>query len=230
MNYKNRNDLSKSQEIILSLVAVVLFMANPLVFAENAQAATSVSSKTSPVQAVDDEQSVSAESTDTATIKLKTKEEVYVGMLEAEKRKIEAGMPDPAIDNRKMVEQWGVEVLRVSYAADGFWLEFRFRVHDPEKANVLFDTKMKPYMESEANGVKLAVPTAAKVGALRTTNRGHNIKAGKIYNIMFSNPGFMVQPGQKVTVVSGDFKAEQLTVRGEHHNLAITRSPEPESQ
>ncbi|MEJ2465672.1 MAG: hypothetical protein P8045_08190 [Candidatus Thiodiazotropha sp.] len=229
MNHKNRNYLSKSQDLLLSLVAVVLFTANPLVFAENAQAATSVSGDKS-VQASDGQRTESIAGDDAKPVKLKTKEEIYAGMLEAEKRKIEAGMPDPAIDNRKMVEQWGVEVLRVSYAADGFWLEFRFRVHDPEKANVLFDTKMKPYMESEASGVKLAVPTAAKVGALRTTNRGHNIKAGKIYNIMFSNPGFLVQPGQKVTVVSGDFKAEHLTVRGEHHNLEITRSPESESQ
>ena len=57
----------------------------------------------------------------------------------------------------------------------------------------------------------------------RTTNRGHNIKAGKIYSIMFSNPGFVVQPGQPVTVAAGDFKAEHLTVRGSSHNLSVKR-------
>jgi hypothetical protein len=100
----------------------------------------------------------------------------------------------------------------VDNTADGFWLDFRFRVTDAEKALPLFDSRIKPYLESEQSGVKLAVPSAAKVGALRTTNRGHNVKPGKIYNIMFANPGFHVKPGQKVSVVIGDFKVEHLTV------------------
>lgn len=155
--------------------------------------------------------------------RLVTIEEVYTGMLEAEQRRATMARADPAVDNAKMAKQWGVQVISVSYAADGFWLGFRFRVIDPEKAQTLFDTKVKPYLESEANGVKLGVPNAAKIGALRTTNRGHNVKAGKIYNIMFSNPGFLVQPGQKVTVVAGDFRVENLTVRGSRENLSINK-------
>ncbi len=155
---------------------------------------------------------------------LVTIEEVYAGMLEAEQVRASIARADPAVNNAELAEKWGVQVISVSYAADGFWLGFRFRVLDPEKANVLFDTKIKPYIESETNGVKLGVPTAAKIGALRTTNRGHNVKAGKIYNIMFSNPGFLVQPGQKVTVVSGDFRVEGLTVRGSRENLSINEA------
>ncbi|MEJ2691921.1 MAG: hypothetical protein P8166_02420 [Candidatus Thiodiazotropha sp.] len=153
-----------------------------------------------------------------------TIEQVYTGMREAEQLRAAIARADPAVDNAMVAEKWGVQVISVSYAADGFWLGFRFRVLDPEKANDLFDTKIKPYLESEANGVKLGVPTAAKIGALRTTNRGHNIKAGKIYNIMFSNPGFQIQPGQKVTVVAGDFKVEHLTVRGSREYLSINQS------
>jgi hypothetical protein len=153
-----------------------------------------------------------------------TVEQVYAGMLQAEQARASAARVDPSVDNAAVAEKWGVQVLSVSYAADGFWLEFRFRVVDPAKASVLFDTKIKPYLESEASGVKLAVPTAAKVGALRTTNRGHNIQAGKIYNIMFSNPGFHVQLGQKVTVAAGDFKVEHLTVRGARANLRIDKT------
>jgi hypothetical protein len=152
---------------------------------------------------------------------LVTIEQVYAGMLEAEATRAAVARVDPGVDNAMMAEKWGVQVISVSYAADGFWLAFRFRVLDPDKANILFDTKLKPYLESESSGVKLAVPTAAKIGALRTTNRGHNVKAGKIYNIMFSNPGFHVQPGQKVSVVSGDFRAEHLTVRGAREYLSV---------
>jgi hypothetical protein len=85
-------------------------------------------------------------------------------------------------------------------------------VTDVQKALPLFDSRVKPYLESEQSRVKLAVPSGAKVGALRTTNRGRNIKPDKIYTIMFANPGFHVKPGQKVSVVIGDFKVEHLTV------------------
>ena len=58
----------------------------------------------------------------------------------------------------------------------------------------------------------MGVPTAAKVGALRTTNRGGNIKPGKIYNMIFGNVGARVKPGDQVSVVVGDFKVEHLRV------------------
>ena len=151
-------------------------------------------------------------------------EEVYTGMLQAEQARASAARVDPAVDNAVLAEKWGIQVISVSYAADGFWLAFRFRVVDPAKANVLFDTRINPYLEAEANGIKLGVPTAAKIGSLRTTNRGHNIKAGKIYNIMFSNPGFGVRPGEKVAIGAGDFKVEHLTVRGAQEHLSVNES------
>ena len=142
---------------------------------------------------------------------LVTPEQVYTAMIEAEKRRAKAMRPDPSVPN-SVADQWGVQVIRVDNTANGFWLDFRFRVTDAKKALPLFDSRIKPYLESEHSGVKLAVPSAAKVGALRTTNRGHNVKPGKIYNIMFANPGFHVKPGQKVSVVIGDFKVEHLIV------------------
>ncbi len=143
---------------------------------------------------------------------LVTPEQIYTTMIEAQRHRAKAMRPDPSVP-KSVAEQWGVEVIRVDNTAGGFWLGFRFRVTDVEKALPLFDSRIKPYLESERSGVKLAVPTAAKVGALRTTNRGHNIKPGKIYNIMFANPGFHVKPEQRVSVVIGDFKVEHLTVK-----------------
>lgn len=145
---------------------------------------------------------------------LKTLQQIHTAMIEAEARRREATRPDPEVP-AALAERWGVQIMGVTYTADGFWLDFRFRVLDPLKANALFDSTLKPYLEAEASGVRLGVPSAAKVGALRTTNRGHNIKPGKIYTIMFANPGFHVRPGQKVSVVAGDFRIEHLTVRGQ---------------
>lgn len=140
-----------------------------------------------------------------------TRGQVEAAIQAAEKRRAEAMRPDPSVP-ASVAEQWGVEVIRVASTAGGFWLDFRFRVMDVEKSLPLFDSRIKPYLESELTGVKLGVPSAAKVGSLRTTNRGANIKPDKIYTILFSNPGFHVKPGQKVSVVIGDFRAEHLTV------------------
>ena len=140
-----------------------------------------------------------------------TPEQIYTAMMEAEKKRQALWRPDPAVP-KALAEQWGVQVIGVHLSAGGYWLRFTFRVNDADKAAVLFDNRYKPYLESETTGVKLGVPSAAKVGALRTTNRQGNIKNGKIYNIMFSNPGAQVKPGQKVAVVAGEFKVEHLTV------------------
>ncbi|MCG6861095.1 MAG: hypothetical protein LJE70_07450 [Chromatiaceae bacterium] len=140
-----------------------------------------------------------------------TPEQIYTAMIEAEKTRRELWRPDPAVP-KALAEQWGVQVIGVQLTAGGYWLRFAFRVKDADKAGMLFDNRYKTYLESEKTGVKLAVPTAAKVGALRTTNRQGNIKNGKIYTIMFSNPGAQVKPGHKVAVVAGEFKVEHLTV------------------
>lgn len=143
-------------------------------------------------------------------------ERIATAMIEAEKRRLALTRPDPAVPP-SFIDQWGVQVIGVNYTADGFWLDFRFRVIDPDKAGMLFDNRFKPYLESEQSGVKLAIPSPSKIGSMRTTNRAGNIKAGKIYAMIFANPNFQVKPGQKVTVVAGDFKVEHLTVRGKVH-------------
>ena len=197
----HRNHRQKIRAMLIT-GALVSFSSTAFVFAGDAGASTAKAQAKAPTQQ-----------------KLVTMEQVYQGMLEAEQRRMAAGAPDSAIDNRRMREEWGIQVISTSYAASGFWLEFRFRVFDPEKAAVLFDETLKPFLESDTSHVKLGVPEAAKVGALRTTNRGRNIQAGKIYNIMFSNPGFTVKPGERVTLKVGDFKAAHMTVRGKSENL-----------
>lgn len=139
-------------------------------------------------------------------------EQLRLAILEAERQSAAALRPDPSVPEA-IEERWGVQVIRLDYTAEGYWLGFRFRVTDVDKALPLFDSRLKPYVESEKTGLKLGVPTAAKVGALRTTNRGGNIKAGKIYNIMFSNPGAIVKPGDVISLVIGDFKIDRLTVQ-----------------
>ena len=109
-----------------------------------------------------------------------------------------------------MEEQWGVEVQSLRLTAGGYMLDFRYKVTDAEAAKPLFSRKVKPYLIDHASGGKFLVPDSPKVGALRQSTR--DPVAGKQYFVFFANPGKFLKPGSRVTVVVGEFKAENLIV------------------
>jgi hypothetical protein len=106
-------------------------------------------------------------------------------------------------------ERWGIKIEGIRLSAADYMLDFRYRVIDPEKAANLFDRKTKPYLIDKESGAKFVVPSPPKVGPLRTTNPA---QADRTYFILFANPGKFIKQGSKVTVVIGDFRAENLTV------------------
>jgi len=106
--------------------------------------------------------------------------------------------------------KWGVKVVGLKLSGGGFMVDFRYRVTDVEKARQLFDRKVKPYLIDQTTGTKLLVPNAPKLGALRQMPK--NPVANKNYFVLFANPGQIVKAGNKVTVVIGDFRAENLVV------------------
>lgn len=107
-------------------------------------------------------------------------------------------------------DQWGVRVVSLRRTAAGHMLDFRFRVVDPEKAAALLRRQDNAYLIDQSSGKKLAVPRMPKVGALRPS--ALKPEAGRIYFILFNNTGDLVQSGNRVTIVSGDFRAEHLVV------------------
>lgn len=113
---------------------------------------------------------------------------------------------------KELAEKWGVKILGIRMATAGFMMDFRFHVMDVEKALPLFDYRIPPYVKTGRTNLKFPIPKGAKVGGLRPTNRGQNIRAGKNYDIMFGNPDRHVKVGEKVSVIIGDFIAENLTV------------------
>ena len=106
-------------------------------------------------------------------------------------------------------ERWGIQIQTIRMSAAGSILDFRYRVIDSEKAAPLFNRKTKPYLIDQASTKNLAVPNPPKVGPLLTTNKP---QADRVYFILFSNPGGFVKSGNRVTVVIGDFKAENIVV------------------
>jgi hypothetical protein len=117
----------------------------------------------------------------------------------------------PHSDRAEMyrLRRFGVDHLRVRSISSGSSLEFRYRVVDPDKAQMLTDKRAKPFMIDQTTGNKLAVPTTEKIGELRQTATP---EPGREYWMVFSNPGKLVKPGQRVDVMIGPFRAESLTV------------------
>ena len=109
---------------------------------------------------------------------------------------------------KRIEERWGVKIIAIRLSANGYMLDFRFHVIDPEKANPLIGRHAKPYIIDEASGVRFSVPNMPKVGSLRAKGN----KPDRDYFILFSNPNGMVKRGSKVRVIADDFKVEHLIV------------------
>lgn len=104
---------------------------------------------------------------------------------------------------------WGIDSLRVKWAESGELVRFSWRVLEADRARALNDKKAEPSLEDPQAGVSLVVPVMEKVGQLRQTTPP---EAGRSYWMTFSNVGRRVKPGDRVNVVIGAFRAENLVV------------------
>ena len=122
------------------------------------------------------------------------------------------GMTGPAKPTppQRLEDRWGIQVASLRMSAAGRLIDFRYRVIDPDKAALLGDRSVKPILIDQSSGRKLAVPTSPKIGSLRQTPV--KLTTGRIYFTLFSNSEQLIKSGSKVTVVIGEFRAENLTV------------------
>jgi hypothetical protein len=104
---------------------------------------------------------------------------------------------------------WGIDMLTVKWTESGELVRFSWRVIDPEKARPLNDKKAVPSLEDPRAGVSLVVPVMEKVGQLRQSAPP---EVGKAYWMTFSNVGRQVKRGDRVNVVIGAFRADNLVV------------------
>ena len=92
----------------------------------------------------------------------------------------------------------------------GRMLDFRFRVVDTEKASVVLDRGTPAYLIDEATGARMGIPET-KVGKMRQNTR--RPEKGRTYFMLFNTAGRRMNPGDKVTVVVGEHRFENLTVQ-----------------
>jgi len=106
--------------------------------------------------------------------------------------------------------QLGIRAESLRWTADGYMLDFRYRVIDPEKARTVTDRAIKPHIIDEASGAKFLIPSSSKVGAMRQTTR--QPEAQRVYWLLFANPAKYIKQGNLVTVVIGNYRLEHLVV------------------
>ena len=112
-----------------------------------------------------------------------------------------------------VVEELGVQLAGVRLSANGYIVDVRYRVVDPEKAKPLLDRKVRPVLVNEATGTRFYVPQPPIVGSLRQTARNRVIHTDRNYFILFANPDKQLQPGSLVTLYVGHQKFDNLLVQ-----------------
>ena len=104
---------------------------------------------------------------------------------------------------------FGIELVSLRPTAAGQMLDLRFRVIDPEKAKPLLDKGSKAFLMDAASGKVLPVPVT-KAGSMRQTTL--KPEAGRVYFMLFSNPGRVVKEGSRVSLVVGRFRKDGVVV------------------
>lgn len=116
-----------------------------------------------------------------------------------------------------LLDTWGIEIVRLKVTAAGHIVDLRYRVIDPAKSFPVFDTKIKPVLIDEQSGRDLSVYTAPRIGGMRQKTR--RPEAGRIYFILFSNPGGLVKDGSHVTLKIEGVRVEHIRVEGDGQQI-----------
>ena len=103
-----------------------------------------------------------------------------------------------------------IVVESVRTTAAGHYLDLRYRVLDPVRANEALGPGSKPTLVADATGAVMAVPTTAKLGSLRQTNADQRLD--RTYFVLFLNSAG-VRAGSKVTAHLGGFTFDDLSIQ-----------------
>jgi hypothetical protein len=120
-----------------------------------------------------------------------------------------SGLSDPE-------KNFGIQILSLRPTALGQMLDLRFKVLDPERAKPILDKNKKSYLLDQKSGKTLQVPVT-KSGSMRQTTL--KPEAGRVYFILFANPGGFVKENSPVTLVIGDFKRGDIIVKNSETEL-----------
>lgn len=104
----------------------------------------------------------------------------------------------------------GIKITALRLTSAGYMIDVRYQVTDLLKAQKWLRQDIETYLLEQESGSKLMVPNAPRIGLLRQIPAKE--KQEKTYFMLFANPGKFVKPGNKVSLVMGDMKMENLSV------------------
>jgi hypothetical protein len=105
-----------------------------------------------------------------------------------------------------LVESSGVKITQVAVTGDGGLVDLRFTVVDANKAAALHDPTHPPAVVDQRTGLVVK-------DLLMSHAHTAPFKAGVTYYLVFNNPGNWVHRGDKVAVLLGNARVENVTVR-----------------
>jgi len=110
-----------------------------------------------------------------------------------------------------MASDWGIKPVHLRVTADGYMVEFRYKILDTEKALILSDRKDFPYLKSMKSRARLTVPFFPTTGFQKSSRRF--VKKGKNYTAMFSNENKHMLPGDKARIEIKNQASQILTLQ-----------------
>ena len=112
----------------------------------------------------------------------------------------------PLVSASGLADRSGVKITQVAVTGDGGLVDLRFAVVDANKAAALHDPAHPPAVVDQRTGLVVK-------DLLMSHAHTAPFKAGVTYYLVFNNPGNWVHRGDKVAVLLGDARVENVTVR-----------------
>jgi hypothetical protein len=120
--------------------------------------------------------------------------------------KVPVAWARPPVSASGLVESSGVKITQVAVTGDGGLVDLRFTVVDANKAAALHDPTHPPAVVDQRTGLVVK-------DLLMSHAHTAPFKAGVTYYLVFNNPGNWVHRGDKVAVLLGNARVENVTVR-----------------
>jgi hypothetical protein len=120
--------------------------------------------------------------------------------------KVPVAWARPLVSASGLVERSGVKITQVAVTGDGGLVDLRFTVVDANKAAALHDPAHPPAVVDQRSGLVVK-------DLLMSHAHTSPFKAGVTYYLVFNNPGNWVHRGDKVAVLLGNARVENVTVR-----------------
>lgn len=104
----------------------------------------------------------------------------------------------------------GIRIASLRLSAEGFIIDLRYTVTDPQKAKNFLKPGVRPYLIDQRTGARFLVPDSPKIGSLQQIPEFP--EAGKTYFILFANPGRVLKSGDRVSIVLDKLRIDDLVI------------------